>query len=327
MTEKSKRLYNAITEIDDGLVEEAGNAAGAARTRRVRLAILAAAVVLVLAAAAATAAMRAGRSAGQGGPAQAADVLPTDAPTGSSPDRENETDKTGTERDYSPVPISSLSIPPADFKSSVQEGVAADIGPFREEEISNSRAIIEGKVTKVYRREYAYRYRTAGEEWDTIDKTWTVVYEVEIGKVWYGDGFSVGETVVIEDEWNGPAEQTVAPVEGRTYVFPVGERSDMEFVHLRWWRPRIEGEVTGETEYTSPYGALDSFYFRITKTDDGEYLVYTGYPTLTAEPCRRVTVDDGSLDGELSYLKDEIRLLDGEEFAARMNELIGKYLK
>ena len=331
MNEKSKRIYNAVTEIDDELVEEAETGSGGARKQRVRFAVIAAAAVLVLSAIAAGTAMRVGRSAGPGESAHADGFTSTDVPgTDASSAEESETENDAQVKDYSPVPISSLSIPSANVNSSIHGDGRADIALLREKDIVSGRSIsiIEGRVTNVYTKEYVYRYRTAGEEWDTIDKTWTCIYEIEIGKVWYGDEFSAGQTVVVEDEWNGPVEPVTVPVEGRTYVFPIEKMVSNEIYHIQWVRPRIEGEVTGETERTSRYEARDAFLFRITKTDGGEYLVHTGYTTLTAEPCRHVIIDDESILGGITpYFSDKIRLLDGEEFAARMDDLIGKYLK
>lgn len=321
---KEERLLSVISNIDADIIEEADAPAAGRRTSRPVGFILLAAAVVLLAAATAAAAMLAGRMPGAETPAPASDAVSSGV---------SETEEGPPEKDYSPVPISSLSIPEAKARPDLRGGSEADIGPFREEYVAYSCAILEGKVTKVYPMEYTYKFKSPGEKngekWETVTgKTWTVVYELEIGKVWYGDGFSVGQTVVIEDEWNGSCDETLAPAEGRTYVFPIGKRTDNEFSYLKFVRPRIEGEVTGETEFSSPYGAIDSFYIKITKTDDGEYLVYTGYPTLTAEPCRHVIIDDESvLGGITSYFTDKIRLLDGEEFAARMDEMIEKYLR
>ncbi|NLK96223.1 MAG: hypothetical protein GX275_13730 [Clostridiales bacterium] len=67
-------------------------------------------------------------------------------------------------------------------------GNSADIVAFKEFSLDDCNAIVEGKITNMYLKEYSftaadYKY---GEEWILTNRSSTVVYEIMVDKVWYG---------------------------------------------------------------------------------------------------------------------------------------------
>ena len=321
-------------EVDEKAKESVAKSVETAYTRRtrimkIRFAVIAAAVVMILLATAVAAlgiATRNGDSdieTERGIPTEAVATPESEIPMESfaTPDKE---------RDYSPVMLSSLLIPDAEIAPGITaSGKEADIAPFKEESVGCCCAIIEGKVTGVTPKRYTSEYHWIGEQWNTIYYTNTVLYEIKIEKVWYGDGFEVGQTFLLEDDEISICDPIMTYRVGRTYVIPVINHG-YELNHLVIQKPRIDSEITGDTEYESPYGSIYPYGFpQITKTDDGKYLTLTDFPTLTSEPCVHVIVDDGSEFADsfemTDFLRDKLRLIDGDVFAERMEELVSKY--
>ena len=321
-------------EIREEMKEHAAGAAVEAaerrtRTTKVRFAVIAAAVVMILLATATVALGIATRNGDSD--IETERGIPTEAVAASEREIPTESiDVPDEERDYNPVNLSGLLIPEAEIASGITaDGRKADIASFKEESVGCCCAIIEGKVTGVTPKRYTSEYHWIGEQWNTIYYTNTVLYEIKIEKVWYGDGFEVGQTFLLEDDEISICDPIMTYRVGRTYVIPVINHG-YELNDLVINAPRIDGEITGDTEYVSPYGSIYPYGFpQITKTDDGKYLTLTDFPTLTSEPCVHVIVDDGSEYADsfemTDFLRDKLRLIDGDVFAERMEELVSKY--
>ena len=288
-----------------------------ARMTKIRFAVIAAAVIMILVATAAAALGIATRNGDLNTETERA--IPTESVA--VPDEE---------RDYSPVNLISLLIPEADIAPGVTAGGRkADIASFKEEAVGCCCTIIEGTVTGVTPKRYTSEYHWTGEQWNRINYTNTVLYEIKIEKVWYGDEFEVGQTFLLEDDEISICDPIMTYRVGRTYVIPVINHG-YELFNLVIQKPRIDSEITGDTEYESPYGSIYPYGFpQITKTDDGKYLTLTDFPTLTREPCVHVIVDDGSEYADsfemTNFLRDKLRLIDGDVFSDRMEELVSKY--
>ena len=100
---------------------------------------------------------------------------------------------------------------------------------------------------------------------------------------------------------------------GRSYVLPIYEYGDTV-------RTFATGEIaSGDLSRDSVYSTEYPFHPQITRTEDGNYLVTTDWPSLTADPCRIVNMDEESYDG---LYKDQLRLVYAEDFAERMRSMI-----
>lgn len=169
-------------------------------------------------------------------------------------------------------------------------------------------AIVEGTVTKIYVKDYAFdepsdKFEKGGVLHGTIS---TVVYELKLDKVWYGS--LSGDTVVIQDEmWGYFADEIFALKQGCRYVIPL----DTDVTAGRY-----------STERVSPYSTFYPFMPQIEVTLDGNYVVASDWTTLTAENARKVEMDCGETSGLADIYRDKMRLVDGATFAEQMAVLL-----
>ena len=312
MTDKSIRLYQAITDLDEDIIEEAQSST----VKKIP------AFVKVLAAAACFCVIAAGAFL-----LFSQNRLPIHPPQNESPQPQatqaaqptpSVIDSTSAPFDYSEIKYSSLALPAAEIDPSLValNGTAAmiDVLPFDEAFLSECCGILEGTITTIYHKHYTFDYYDDkfGEMELFHSFSDSIVYEVEIEKVWYGTAFTEGTTVLIEDQSFFP-DSYFSLMAGRSYVLPIYEYGDTV-------RTFATGEIaSGDLSRTSVYSTEYPYHPQITRTEDGNYLVTTDWPSLTAEPCRVVNVDEESYDG---LYKDQLRLVYAEDFAERMMTLI-----
>ena len=195
-----------------------------------------------------------------------------------------------------------------------------DILPFDEAFLSKCCGILEGTIARIYPKHYTfdYYYDKFGEMELFHSFSDSIVYELEIEKVWYGTSFAEGTTVLIEDQFFFP-DSYFSLMEGRSYVLPIYEYGDTV-------RTFATGEIaSGDLSRTSVYSTEYPFHPQITRTEDGCYLVTTDWPSLTSGPCRIVKIEnDDSYEG---FFKDKLRLVYGEDFSERLISLIQTQLE
>lgn len=312
MTDSSIRLYRAITGIDDEIIDEANGVAGkkpsAAR-------FLAAAAALCVISAGAVMLLSHNRPPVYPAEMQTPDVIEGQpAPIAA--------DSTPAAPDYGAILYAELSLPAAQADPALTERFAGasaiDIDIFRESDLSACCGILEGRINNIYTKHYTYDYN-----YDKFGKTElfhgysdSIVYELAVEKVWYGSEFAEGTTVLIEDQFYFP-DMLFSLLKGRAYVIPISEYGNTVRVYSG------NEEPSGDLSRDSVYSTVYPFHPQITKTEDGNYLVTTEWPSLTVEPCRTVVMEE-DYDGSF---KDEVRLVYPEDFAERLTGVIQAQLK
>ena len=315
MTDQGIRLYKAITDIDDEIIEEAQKKETPQKTgRRFYVAMIAAAaaacVILagVLLYSGAIGGGRGGSAAGGGIP----------IPAGGGADIE--------ERDYSPIAYKDLALPEAKETTGRKDltfgGAAVDIAAFDESLLSDCCGILEGTILQIYPKEYDVDFYDDkfGEVQLFHGKAYSVVYEMVIENVWYGEDFAVGDTILVEDEYY--QMDPLAPLtEYRTYVIPIYEAGDQIGEAAHSVHELAPGDFTRDSIYSTIY----PYHPQITKTEDGNYLLTSDWQTLAAEPCRAVITDADDFDAG-SYYEDKFCLVYGDDFWKRLSLLIQEQL-
>lgn len=330
MKDSKIRLYEAISEIDPDIVEEAGSKADPGRKSlfKTRYLAMAASFCIILAGII----LFATRTPASPQPVQNA-VVPGSSVKGNPIPAVAEPDSVSREDisseaavpaqaevpDYSPIKFSSLLLPEAEINpetETVSSGADLSIVSFRESMLSDACAVLEGTVGRVYPKHYPYSYYH-----DKFGKMElyhafidTVVYEFTIEKVWYGSEFEPGKTILIEDVAY-PIDPLSPVRQGRSYVIPIREEGEVYEV----WTPNgeiAEGDLTRDSSYSTLY----EFHPQITKTEDGNYLVTSDWETLCQAPSREVVLEGKEAfdyEGWLSF-----RLLYPEDFAQEFTALI-----
>ena len=311
MTDQGIRLYKAITDIDDEIIEEAQKKETPQKTgRRFYVAMIAAAAAacvilagVLLYSGAIGGGMGGGSMAGGGGPA-----------AGGAIDRE--------ERDYSPIAYIDLALPEAKETPGMEDqtfgGASVDIVAFDESFLSDCCGILEGTILQIYPKEYDVDFYD--DKFGPVElyhgKAYSVVYKMVIENVWYGEGFAVGDTIFVEDEYY-QLDPLASLAEGRTYVIPIYEAGDQIGEATHSVHELAPGDFTRDSIYSTIY----PYHPQITKTEDGCYLLTNDWQTLAAEPCRAVITDADDFDAG-SYYEDKFCLVYGDDFWERLSLLI-----
>lgn len=312
MTDKSIRIFQAITDIDQDIIEEAQSSTAKKRPAFAKILAVAASFCVM----ATGAFLMFSQNRLPINPPQSEVVQPQ--ATQEAQSTPNAIDGTSAPLDYSEIKYSSLALPAAEVDPSIAalDGTAAmiDVLPFDEAFLSECCGILEGTITAIYPKHYTFDYYDDkfGEMELFHSFSDSIVYELEIEKVWYGTAFAEGTTVLIEDQSFFP-DSYFSLMAGRSYVLPIYEYGDTV-------RTFATGEIaSGDLSRDSVFSTEYPFHPQITRTEDGNYLVTTDWPSLTAEPCRVVNMGEESYDG---LYKDQLRLLYAEDFAERMMTLI-----
>lgn len=192
-----------------------------------------------------------------------------------------------------------------------------DIAPFDESMLSDCCAIIEGTITDMYMKHYSYDTYDDKFGKDNIyhHSSQSVVYELNISKVWYGDDELSEKTILIEDKLFF-IDEHFSLKNGGTYVIPIYNAGDTLFVR--------EDFAGGDIVRDSIYSTIYPFHPQIEITTDGNYVVSTDWKTLASGSFRIINMDTIP-ENEYTYYSDKMRLLDANTFEIQMNKLINNF--
>lgn len=189
---------------------------------------------------------------------------------------------------------------------------STDIASFNENHLKECVAIIEGEVLSVKEKEYTIVYEYDKFDTNTLtEKTNTLIYEIKIEKVWYGN-IKENEIITVQDEIFA-SSGTFSLAEGGTYVLPLydsGEDIRIDMAGQKY--------LSGETKRESKYSTLYPFHPQIEKTDSG-YLFTADWKTLVAEETKEVTVDVPLFE---EYYADKLRLNSEDVFERQFEQLL-----
>lgn len=190
---------------------------------------------------------------------------------------------------------------------------ASDIAEFSEAELINEKCcmIVECTVTNLYVKHYSYDIYDDKSETSEIlhNRTDSVVYQVEVDKVWYGEG-AVGKTIIVEDT-SYFTEPILSLKVGKRYVLPLYDCGDSIYSYSDY----AGGDINRESRLSTVY----PYHPQIEVTNDGSYLVSDDWTTLTAKNAVKVVMDTSDDD---NYYYDKMRLIDADTFAEQMDILI-----
>lgn len=188
---------------------------------------------------------------------------------------------------------------------------SSDIDKFSESILIQEKCcmIIEGTVTNQYVKHYYYD--VFENESVLHNVTDTVVYEIKVDKVWYGDDIS-GETITVEDMffYNDPI---LMIKNGKRYVLPLYNAGESILLN----ETLAEGDIRRESELSIIY----PYHPQIEITNDGEYLISDDWKTLTEKDSKEVIMDESD---DNNYYYDKMRLVAQDSFVQKINILISK---
>lgn len=254
---------------------------------------------------------------------------------------------------FLPVSYSSLQFPQGQIVPDVISHYgsggqsSAEILPFDEDMLSHCCAILEGTVTDMYLKTYSYD--TYGDKFGEKEiyhnQASSVVYELTVGKVWYGDESLSGSSVLIEDE-TYLVDSCFSLKVGCDYVIPLSDTGQEKWIREEY----AGGDLTRDSRYTTLY----PHHPQIEVTADGKYLVSTDWQTLCSADDANVYMDvpadlgvygdtlveyhpenrageDGLITTEwrtllisaydANYYYDRMKLIEGDKFFIRLNQL------
>ena len=246
------------------------------------------------------------------------------------------------------VSYSSLSLPQGQIKPDILSHYSAgsqstaDILPFDEDMLSKSSAILEGTITDMYLKHYTYdTYNDKFGPKELYHNQYSsIVYELTVDRVWYGDESLSGTSVLIEDDTYLMDSYFSLKV-GRSYVIPVSTQGS----ELQILDEYAGGDLTRDGRYTTLY----PHHPQIEVTLDGDYMVTTDWETLCSASARDVELDipentlveyhpenkageNGLITTEWRtlmisaydavYYYDKLKLIKSGEFFIQLNRLI-----
>ena len=251
-----------------------------------------------------------------------------------------------------PVSYSSLDLPQGQISPviltqfSAGSQSTADVLPFSEDMLSESSAILEGRITDMYLKRYTYD--TYNDKFGPRElyhnQSSSVVYELTVDRVWHGDESLSGASVLIEDDTYLMDSYFSLKV-GRSYVIPVCDLDSEKAI----WEEYAGGDLTRDGRYTTLY----PHHPQIEVTSDGDYIVTTEWGTLCPDSARDIDLDvpentlveyhpeneagkDGLITTEWRTLMisaydaifyyDKMKLVSADEFFIQLDRLLDKYL-
>ena len=276
----------------------------------------------------------------------------SDSPDTSVPAAPRETAACGS--DLIPISYSSLSLPQGQVKPDIiseyaadNQASAGDILPFSEELLSESCAIFEGRITDMYLKHYSYDTYSDkfGPREVYHNRCSSVVYELTVDKVWYGDESLAGSSILIEDDIYLIDTYFSLKI-GCSYVIPVCDAGEEKGICGEY----AGGDLTRDSRYTSLY----PYHPQIQVTSDGNYIVTSDWETLCSGDAPHIltlpadadsiaktlieyhpeppSTEEGLITTEWRTLLvsaydaifyyDKMRYLEADEFFIRLNRLI-----
>lgn len=222
----------------------------------------------------------------------------------------------------SSVNYSSLDLPKGNDKSTINDYTnmrSMCLKGFEESDIKGCSAIIEGTITKMYVKDYNFQtYSDKFEKGGKLnDKRKSVVYELDVDKVWYGGEEFKSSTYTIEDEMF-LAHSMFSLKIGHKYVLPVANVGPELYIYDNY----ASGNITRDSEYVTIY----PYQPQIEVTNDDQYIVNTDWKTLTEGRVKDIIVDMETNDTDF-YYKDKMKLIHKDIFEKNISNLIDKYLK
>lgn len=193
---------------------------------------------------------------------------------------------------------------------------AADIVGFDESMLANCGGIVEGEITNIYLKEYSYQiFDNKFEDNGVLNaRAQTVVYEIKVDKVWYGENFE-SKTLLIEDQMLFPEEMFVLK-KGHRYVIPFYNAGGEIYSGLHY--------AGGDIKRDSVYSSIYQFHPQIEVTNDNCYILSNDWKKLSSKEARRIIIDSGD-SAEESFYKDKMVLVTPEVFEEQINSLISVY--
>ena len=184
-------------------------------------------------------------------------------------------------------------------------------------------AMLEGEITNIYLKTYDYKvsYDKFDEEQIFNYHYKTVVYEMCIDKVWFGD-FAAGSTILVEDQtyWGTSlCGEIFALRQGHSYVIPIYQGSEELFLSPS--ETLVSGNITKDSSYSTYY----PYHPQIEVTLDNCYIVPDEWETLAVPEAAKIIMDV-ELEGDYGRYKDKMLLLPEELFCIRMELLVQKIL-
>ncbi len=246
-----------------------------------------------------------------------------------------------------PISYSSLSLPQGQVMPEIISAYAAsgqseaEILPFSEDLLSKSSAILEGRITDMYLKHYTYDIYSDkfGPKEIYHQQDASVVYELTVDKVWYGDESLSGTSVLIEDDIYLIDTYFSLKV-GCSYVIPVSDLAPEK----QLWAEYAGGDLTRDGRYTTLY----PHHPQIEVTSDGDYIVTTDWESLCPDSASPIWLDipessfveyhpenkagkDGLITTEwrtlllspydMVYYYDKLKLIRADEFFNLLNRL------
>lgn len=207
----------------------------------------------------------------------------------SAPDLKNTLD-TAVSNGIVSVNYSSLNLPIGQIDADVimqygSSSAAVDIAAFDESMLSDCCAVLEGEITDMYVKHYNYDtyHDKFGEKEQYHNMSSSVVYELEVDKVWYGDKFLPGTSVLVEDTFYLTDSYFSLKI-GCSYVIPI--YSSGETIYLR-----TEEYAGGDITKDSSYSTLYPHHPQIEVTMDGNYVVTDDWKTLCSGDAIEINMD------------------------------------
>lgn len=154
------------------------------------------------------------------------------------------------------------------------------LAEFKESMLADSQSIVEATVKKAYVKEYEYKVEEDKFEKNRTRtrKAYTIIYEVEIDHVWYGN-YKKGDKVIIEEESVACFSTLSSYLEiGKSYVLPLYEGNDN--IHILSGEKLLSGNIKKQSRMGIIY---HPFHKQIEITLDHKYIAGSDWTVLSKE--------------------------------------------
>lgn len=182
---------------------------------------------------------------------------------------------------------------------------------------SDCSAIVEAVIKDVRLKEYVIV--TECDKFDKngilTEKVNSLVCELEITKVWYGD-IKENQTVTVETQLFS-FDESICIKEGHRYILPLYDEGD-EISGFASSGPIISGELTRETNLAIIYAMQPQI-----ESVDGGYVFNSLWESLVCDECIKVEMDM-ELGEEAEFYRDKMLYLPEKIFNERFQTVVDK---